>query len=133
MDRNRLHEILVTFSCVSTTARPGQGKNSALSYPPRRSLDASLPLKLIDEPLGSINSEHTRRQGSPSELTLMEGRAEAKVLVMRTGKPCLSNVECKDVVSVAKLNMVPFGTPKGPSECVTARALGGLFWKDWKQ
>lgn len=58
-------------------------------FPPRVSSDAYRPLKLIDEPLGRINSEHIRNQGSPPELTLMEGRAEVQDRVTRTGKPCL--------------------------------------------
>lgn len=58
-------------------------------FPPGLSSDAYRPLKLIDEPLGRINSEHTRSQGSPPELTPMERRAEVQDRVTGTGKPCL--------------------------------------------
>lgn len=66
------------------------------------------PLKLIDEPLGRINSEHTRGCRSRPELMLMERRAEVQDRVMMTGKSCFLNVEREDMMAVENLNLIDF-------------------------
>lgn len=63
----------------------------------------------MSQPLGGINSEHTRSRRSFSNLTRMEGKTEVQGQVMSTGKPWLPNVEWQDMLAVQNLVMAPPG------------------------